>query len=255
MIEEPYRWVEAISNRREYIENELATGSPTVGLSFSDGILLLTFGRDRRKIFEIYDRIAMGAIGHPGDIERLRMTAIELAGTEGFTRSAADVSLRRMATYSFSPALKQAFEQIYGAPYLVRILFAEVGETQASDLFVRLDYDGAMHANSMGAGKRRRKFRGHRGDSPGAGAGGTCLESGQNFESAKRLGSGCAGLGSRALCGGRRSCGRSRRVGAEGFHEIEAGTIHVWKQLFWREEAPYRMWRSPKCRSLIWKRC
>jgi hypothetical protein len=44
MIDEPYRWVEAISNRREYIENELATGSPTIGLSFSDG-LLLTFGR------------------------------------------------------------------------------------------------------------------------------------------------------------------------------------------------------------------
>ena len=158
MIEEPYRWVEAISNRREYIENELATGSPTVGLSFSDGILLLTFGRDRRKIFEIYDRIAIGAIGHPGDIERLRMMAIELASTEGFTRSAADVSLRRMATYSFSPALKQAFEQIYGAPYLARILFAEFGESQDSDLFVRLDYDGAMHASSMRAGKRRENF-------------------------------------------------------------------------------------------------
>jgi proteasome alpha subunit len=158
MIDEPYRWVEAISNRREYIENELAPGSPTLGISFSDGILLLTFGRDRRKIFEVYDRIAMGAIGHPGDIERLRMMAIELAGTEGFTRSAADVSLRRMATYSFSPALKQAFEQIYGAPYLVRILFAEVGESQESDLFVRLDYDGSMHANSMRAGKRRENF-------------------------------------------------------------------------------------------------
>jgi proteasome alpha subunit len=158
MIDEPYRWVEAISNRREYIENELATGSPTVGLSFSDGILLLTFGRDRRKIFEIYDRIAIGAIGHPGDIERLRMMAIELASTEGFTRSSADVSLRRMATYSFSPALKQAFEQIYGAPYLVRILFAEVGESRESDLFVRLDYDGSMHANSMRAGKLQENF-------------------------------------------------------------------------------------------------
>jgi proteasome alpha subunit len=158
MIDEPYRWVEAISNRREYIENELATGSPTVGLSFSDGILLLTFGRDRRKIFEVYDRIAMGAIGHPGDIERLRMMAIELASTEGFTRSAADVSLRRMANYSFSPALKQAFEQIYGAPYLARILFTELGETPESDLFVRLDYDGAMHANSMSAGKSRENF-------------------------------------------------------------------------------------------------
>jgi proteasome alpha subunit len=105
MIDEPFRWVEAIANRREYIENELATGSPTVGISYPEGQLLLTFGRDRRKIFEIYDRIAMGAVGHPGDIERLRMSAIELASSEGFTRSAADVSLRRMVTYSFSPAL------------------------------------------------------------------------------------------------------------------------------------------------------
>jgi proteasome alpha subunit len=158
MIEEPYRWVEAISNRREYIENELAPGSPTIGISFPDGILLLTFGRDRRKIFEIYDRIAMGGIGHPGDIERLRVTALELASTEGFTRSADDVSLRRMATYSFSPALKQAFEQIYSAPYLARILFAELGDTQEGDLFVRLDYDGAMHASSMSVGKRREHF-------------------------------------------------------------------------------------------------
>jgi len=53
-----------------------------------------------------------------------------------------------MANYSFSPALKQAFEQIYGPPYLARILFAEIGGSQEEDLFVRLDYDGSMHANS-----------------------------------------------------------------------------------------------------------
>ncbi len=158
MIDEPYRWVEAIANRREYIETELSTGSPTIGLSYPDGQLLLTFGRDRRKIFEVYDRIAMGSIGHPGDIERLRMLAIELASSEGFTRSAADVSLRRMATYTFSPALKQAFEQIYGAPYLARILFAEMGSSPAEDLFVRLDYDGAMHSNAMVSGKSRESF-------------------------------------------------------------------------------------------------
>ena len=158
MIDEPYRWVEAIANRREYIDHELATGSPTVAVSCVEGALLLTFGRDRKKIFEIYDRMAMGGIGHPGDIERLRMLAIELASTEGFTRSAADVSLRRMATYSFSPALKQAFEQIYGAPYLARLLFAELGDDPGRDLFVRLDYDGAMHANAMGPGGVRDYF-------------------------------------------------------------------------------------------------
>ena len=142
MIEEPYRWVEAIANRREYIETQLGSGSPIVALSYAGGILLLTVGR--QKLFEIYDRIALGAIGHPGDIERLRMAAIELASTEGFTRSAADVSLRRLAYYSLSPVMKNAFEQIYGAPFLARLLFVEIGSSPEDDLFLGLEYDGAI---------------------------------------------------------------------------------------------------------------
>src|SRR5476649_1062923 len=140
MTEEPYRWVEAIGNRREYIEMQLAAGSPIAAVSYRDGILFLTLGKTRQKLFEIYDRIAMGAIGHPGDIERLRMAAIELASTEGFTRSAADVSLRRLAHYSLSPILKTAFEQVYGAPYLARLLFAELGRGSEPNLFTRIEY-------------------------------------------------------------------------------------------------------------------
>ena len=147
MIEEPYRWVEAIGNRREYIEHQLAGGSPIACLSYKDGILFFTMSRERQKIFEIYDRIAMGAIGHPGDIERLRMAAIEVASTEGFTRSAQDVSLRRLANYSLSPALKTAFEQVYGAPYLARMIFAELGRGSDPNLFMRVDYDGSIHTN------------------------------------------------------------------------------------------------------------
>src|ERR1700759_1716299 len=147
MIEEPYRWVEAIANRREYIETQLASGSPIAAVGYGDGILFLTLGRSRQKVFEIYDRIGMGAIGHPGDIERLRMAAIELASTEGFTRSAADVSLRRLAYYSLSPVMKTAFEQIYGAPFLARLLFAEVGARPEEDLFLRVEYDGAIASN------------------------------------------------------------------------------------------------------------
>ncbi|MGB8352949.1 MAG: hypothetical protein WCD79_03600 [Chthoniobacteraceae bacterium] len=147
MIEEPYRWVEAISNRREYIEHQIEAGSPIVCLGYKDGILFLTLSRERQKIFEIYDRIAMGAMGHPGDIERLRMAAIEVTSTEGFTRSAQDVSLRRLANYSLSPVLKAAFEQIYGAPYLARMLFAELGRGDDPNFFVRIDYDGSIHSN------------------------------------------------------------------------------------------------------------
>lgn len=158
MIEEPYRWVEAIANRREYIETQLAPGSPIAALSFRDGILFVTVGRARQKLFEIYDRIAMGAIGHPGDIERLRMAAIELASTEGFTRSAGDVSLRRLAFYSLSPLLKTAFEQVYGAPYLARMIFAEVGAAPADDLFLRVEYDGAIAAGGSAADAKPPRF-------------------------------------------------------------------------------------------------
>lgn len=158
MIEEPYRWVEAIANRREYIEAQLASGSPIAALGYRDGILFLTLGQRRQKIFEIYDRIAMGAIGHPGDIERLRMAAIELASTEGFTRSAADVSLRRLVHYSLSPLMKGAFEQVYGAPYLARMLFAEVGERPAEDFFLRVEYDGEIATNGATFAQVRQDF-------------------------------------------------------------------------------------------------
>ena len=147
MTDEPYRWMEAIANRREYIEHQLAGGSPITALSCREGVLLFTVGRERQKIFEIYDRIGLGGIGHPGDIERLRMAAIELTSTEGFTRSAQDVSLRRLASFSLSPALKAAFEQIYGPPYLARLLFVEVGRGTAPNLFLRMEYDGTIHTN------------------------------------------------------------------------------------------------------------
>src|SRR5215510_6893469 len=158
MIEEPYRWVEAIANRREYIEGQLAPGSPIAALGYREGILFLTLGQTRQKLFEIYDRIAMGAIGHPGDIERLRMAAIELASTEGFTRSAADVSLRRLVHYSLSPVMKSAFEQVYGPPYLTRMLFAEVGARPEDDLFLRVEYDGEIASNGATYARARQDF-------------------------------------------------------------------------------------------------
>jgi proteasome alpha subunit len=168
MFEEPFRFVEAIANRREYIESQIASGSPIAAFSYAGGILLFTLGRERQKIFEIYDRIAVGVIGHPGDIERLRMTAIELASTEGFTRSAGDVSLRRMANYSLSPALKAAFEQVYGPPYLARMLFVELGAEPAQNTFLRIDYDGAIQTNGTSFSRTRLQYAALSGTRPSA---------------------------------------------------------------------------------------
>ncbi len=153
MTDEPYRWVEAIANRREYIETEIAAGSPIVALETRDGLLALTFGGERQKIFEIYDRIAMAAIGHPADIERLRALALEVASTEGFTRSPGDVALRRLVSYSLAPVVKTAFEQIYNPPYLARILFLELGRGTSAhpSMIMTLDYDGSFKYLAKGA--------------------------------------------------------------------------------------------------------
>ena len=51
MIEEPYRWVEAIANRREYIEHQLAPGIPIAALGYRGGVLLFTVSRERQKLF------------------------------------------------------------------------------------------------------------------------------------------------------------------------------------------------------------
>ena len=144
MIEEPYRWVEAIANRREYIEDQLRRGSPIVLLNYADGLLLMTVSRETRKIFEVYDRIGFAALGHPADIERMRLIAIDLAHMEGFNRAVNDVSLRRLVNFSMSPALKGAFEQVYGPPFIVKMLMAELGDDPDHDSIVKLDYDGSL---------------------------------------------------------------------------------------------------------------
>jgi proteasome alpha subunit len=148
MTEEPYRWLEAIQNRREYIEDQLTPGLPVVALSTEPGILLLGAKTSTPKLFEIYDNLALGSLGHPADIEKVRQTAIDAAHLEGFTRSAQDVSARRLVSYNLAPALKVAFEQIFSAPLLFRGVLAELGEKPGDDALWSVDYDGSFTAQN-----------------------------------------------------------------------------------------------------------
>lgn len=150
MTEEPYRWLEAIGNRREYIRDQLKGGTPVFAVSRVEGILLVGVGQKQSKVFEIYDRHAFAALGHPVDIERLRQAAIEAAHVEGFNRSARDVTLRRLISFSLSTMLKTAFEQIFAPPLIVESIFAELGEQPAQDSLVRLHYDGDHHYETSG---------------------------------------------------------------------------------------------------------
>ena len=147
MLDEPYRWLEAVNNRRDYIEDQLRGGSPVIGLKYDDGLLLVTIGRGQRKIFEVHDRIALSAIGHSADVERLRLMATDTASVQGFQSSVDDVTLHRLTHFVLGPAIKQSFEAIFGSAYIIKMLLAELGVRDGGEGFISLNYDGAVQAN------------------------------------------------------------------------------------------------------------
>ena len=144
MLEEPYRWVEAINNRREYLEDQLSVGSPVVGMTYADGVLLLTTTPGPRKLFEIYNEIAFAAVGHPADIEKLRKAVIDIAHIEGFNLSARDVTLQRLVSFGIGPLMKAAFDEIFRSPFIARVMMAELDPGEAGDVFYTIDADGSF---------------------------------------------------------------------------------------------------------------
>jgi proteasome alpha subunit len=150
MIEEPYRWLEAIANRREYVLEQLKSGSPVFAASLPAGILLLGVGSGQSKVFELFDRHALCGLGHPADLEKIRQVAIDAAHMEAFTRAPEDVSLRRLVSFGLGPQLKTNFEQLFSAPFLIELLLTELGSDQTSDLLFRLHFDGSFQAQNGG---------------------------------------------------------------------------------------------------------
>ncbi|MDH3256038.1 MAG: proteasome subunit alpha, partial [Nitrospinota bacterium] len=150
MFDEPFRWMEAISTRHSYVQEKLKKGQPVLAVPYKDGALMMGFTAQPGKIFEVYDRIALGSLGHPADVERLRMTLLDMAHVEGFNRSDKDVTIARLLQFGIAPAMKQNFEEVMRAPYLVKLLFAEI-DFDNRPLFFRLNYDGHWEMFKKGA--------------------------------------------------------------------------------------------------------
>ena len=143
MLEEPYRWVEAMRNRRDYLDDQLRGASPVVATHYRDGVLLLTTTPGPRKVFEVYNEIAFAAIGHPADIEKLRKAVIDIAHLEGFNLSASDVNLQRLVSFGIGQLVKEAFDEIFRSPFLARVLVAEL-DPSGDDVFYTIDADGSF---------------------------------------------------------------------------------------------------------------
>lgn len=148
MYEEPYKWVEAVGNRRQYLDEQFKQGSPVVGLAYDAGVVLLTVSKGTPKLYEIYDRLALGGMGHPADLEKVRFSLLEMAHVEGFNRSPSDVTGSRMVKYGIAPVIKQAFEEVFKAPFIIKILLAELGPKAGKETFLVINYDGTFEEGS-----------------------------------------------------------------------------------------------------------
>ena len=141
----PYDWQEGIGHRSQYVESRLAGGSPVVAASFDEAIVFLTYRKQARKLFEVYDELIMGAIGQQSDVESMRQAAVDFAHQEGFNRSERDVTIQRVVN-ALSTPIKRAFADFQMVPVVARALFAQICPTPKEDHFMMLDFDGDFHA-------------------------------------------------------------------------------------------------------------
>ncbi len=146
----PYDWQEGIGHRAQYIQAKLAQGAPVIAVSIPAGILVFTYRRQSRKVYEIYDRIIFAGIGQQSDVEAVRIAALEFASKEGFSRSEEDVTVQRVATAMSAP-LKKAFSDFSSSPIVAKCLFAEVNESPETDLYYTIDYDGDFSTSRRSA--------------------------------------------------------------------------------------------------------
>ena len=148
MFDEPYRWIDAIHQRRDYISAQLDRATPVLAVSVDEGIVLATFHRQTPKIFELYDRMVLAGVGHPADLESVRGHLLSMAHVEGFQRSPSDVTIERLALFGLAPRLKGAFEDVSVPPVILNVLLGEVGKNPTQDLLLQVSYDGNIFRSS-----------------------------------------------------------------------------------------------------------
>lgn len=146
-----YDWQQTLAEKADYAESRLHHGQPVVAVSYPKGLLLLTFRKNQQKIFEIYDRLVLGALGSPSDLEAVRQFAVDFTHAEGYQRSAEDVSIQRVVSFAISPVFKRAFSDPRRMPIVLKSLFAQMGSTPEEDVFFTVGYDGEFHRHSGAA--------------------------------------------------------------------------------------------------------
>ena len=133
-----------VRDRSEYARKGIARGRSNVVLTYDGGIAFVAENPSKalHKISEIYDRIALAAVGRYNEFESLRVAGVRLADMRGYAYDRRDVTGRALAN-AYAQTLGSIFLENQ-KPYEVEIVVAEVGQTAEDDQIYRLTYDGSV---------------------------------------------------------------------------------------------------------------
>ncbi len=133
-----------VRDRSEYARKGISRGRSNVVLTYDGGIAFVAENPSSalHKISEIYDRIALAAVGRYNEFESLRVAGVRLADMRGYAYDRRDVTGRALAN-AYAQTLGSIFIEAQ-KPYEVEIVVAELGLTSADDQIYRLTYDGSV---------------------------------------------------------------------------------------------------------------
>jgi proteasome alpha subunit len=129
-------------DKADFARKGIARGRPLVVLEYADGIAFVADNPSTHlhKIGELYDRIALAAVGRVSEFENLRVAGVRLADIRGYSYGREDVTSRSIATF-YSQTLGQIFMQ-EPKPYEVELCVAEVGLDGAANALYHVVFDG-----------------------------------------------------------------------------------------------------------------
>ncbi|MFV2039718.1 MAG: proteasome subunit alpha [Acidimicrobiales bacterium] len=137
---------QVMKDRADYARKGIARGRALIGMSFSEGILIVAENASNtlRKVSEIYDRIAFAGVGRYNEFDQLRIAGVRHADLKGYSFSRDDVDARRLAN-QYAQSLGQVFTHEM-KPLEVEILVAEIGhDADEPNQMFHILYDGTVN--------------------------------------------------------------------------------------------------------------
>ncbi|WP_407317958.1 proteasome subunit alpha [Isoptericola halotolerans] len=133
-----------MKDRADFARKGIARGRSVVVLAYAGGIAFATENPSRalHKISEIYDRIALAAVGKYNEFENLRVAGVRYADLRGYSYDRTDVTARGLAN-AYAQTLGTVFTT-ESKPLEVELVVVEVGAVPAEDQLYRLSYDGSV---------------------------------------------------------------------------------------------------------------